>query len=75
MNKRQEWQAPSRNEVRRIHHGRSKPRVSTELGQVPVAVVVLLARKNRVQDLEPLLPELGALLNHLPARALRKVGG
>ena len=45
------------------------------LAKLPVAVVVLLARKNRVQDLEPLLPELGALLNHLPARALRKVGG
>lgn len=44
------------------------------LAKLPVAVVVLLARKNRVQDLEPLLPELLVLLNHIPARTLRKVG-
>ena len=44
------------------------------LAKLPIAVVVLLARKNRVQDLEPLLPELGALLKHLPYRTLRKVG-
>jgi hypothetical protein len=44
------------------------------LAKLPIAVVVLVARKNRVQDLEPLLPELAALLNHLPARTLRKVG-
>jgi hypothetical protein len=41
---------------------------------LPIAVVVLVARKNRIQDLEPLLPELATLLNHLPARTLRKVG-
>ncbi len=44
------------------------------LTKLPIAVVVMLARKNRVQDLEPLLPELSELLNHLPARTLRKVG-
>lgn len=44
------------------------------LATLPIAVVVLVARKNRVEDLEPLLPELAALLNHLPARTLRKVG-
>ena len=44
------------------------------LVKLPLAVVVLIARKNRVQDLEPLLPELAFLLNHLPARTLRKVG-
>jgi predicted nuclease of predicted toxin-antitoxin system len=44
------------------------------LAKLPIAVVVLVARKNRIQDLEPLLPELAALLNHLPAKALRKVG-
>ena len=44
------------------------------LVKLPLAVVVLIARKNRVQDLEPLLPELASLLNHLPARTLRKVG-
>ena len=44
------------------------------LAKLPIAVVVLVARKNRLQDLEPLLPELAALLNQLPARTLRKVG-
>ncbi len=44
------------------------------LAALPLAVVVLIARKNRVQDLVPLLPELTALLNHLPPRTLCKVG-
>ena len=44
------------------------------LAKLPIAVMVLVARKNRRQDLEPLLPELAALFNHLPARTLRKVG-
>ena len=44
------------------------------LAKLPLSVVVLVARKNRVQDLEPFLPELAALLNHLPPRTLRKVG-
>jgi hypothetical protein len=44
------------------------------LTKLPIAVVVLLARKNRVQDIEPLLPELEKLLNHLPPKMLRKVG-
>jgi predicted nuclease of predicted toxin-antitoxin system len=44
------------------------------LAKLPVAVVVLVARKNRIQDLEPLLPELAATLKELPARSLRKVG-
>ncbi len=44
------------------------------LATLPIAMVLLVARKNRLQDLEPLLPELVALLNHLPAKVLRKVG-
>ena len=44
------------------------------LTKLPVAVVVLIARKNRVQDLAPLLPELVALLDRLPPRTLRRVG-
>ena len=44
------------------------------LAKLPISVIVLLARKNRVQDIEPLLPELIRLLNHLPPKALRKVG-
>lgn len=44
------------------------------LVKLPLAVVVLIARKNRLQDLEPLLPELAVLLNYLAPRTLRKVG-
>jgi predicted nuclease of predicted toxin-antitoxin system len=44
------------------------------LSTLPISVVVLVARKNRIQDLEPLLQDLGELLNKLPARTLRKVG-
>jgi hypothetical protein len=44
------------------------------LTKLPVSVVVLVARKNRVEDLEALLPELGRLLNHLPPRTFQKIG-
>ena len=44
------------------------------LAKLPISVIVLVARKNRVQDIEPLLPELIRLLNHLPPKALRQVG-
>jgi predicted nuclease of predicted toxin-antitoxin system len=44
------------------------------LARLPIAVVVLVARKNRIQDIEPLLPELLQLLNHLPPKTLRKLG-
>jgi hypothetical protein len=44
------------------------------LATLPVAVVVLVARKNRIQDLAPLLPELSVLLGQLQPRSLRKVG-
>lgn len=44
------------------------------LAKLPIAVVVLIARKNRVQDLEPLLPALALQLNHLAPRTLQKVG-
>ena len=43
------------------------------LALLPIAVVVLVARKNRVQDLEPLLPQLAEVLNHLAPRTLRTV--
>lgn len=44
------------------------------LAKLPLAVVVLVARKNRLQDIEPLLAELASLLNRLPPKVLRKVG-
>lgn len=44
------------------------------LAKLPLAIVVLAARKNRLQDIEPLLAELASLLNHLPPKLLRKIG-
>lgn len=44
------------------------------LSTLPIAVVVLFVRRTRVQAVEPLIPELLKLLNHLPPRVLRKVG-
>jgi predicted nuclease of predicted toxin-antitoxin system len=44
-----------------------------KLTKLPVAVVVLVARKNRVQDLEPLLPQLAEVLNNLVPFTLRTV--
>jgi predicted nuclease of predicted toxin-antitoxin system len=43
------------------------------LTKLPIAVVVLLARKNRIQDIEPLLPSLARALNHIVPRTLIKV--
>lgn len=44
------------------------------LARLPLAVVVLIARKKWIQDLEPLLPGLAVALNELSACSLRKVG-
>ena len=41
---------------------------------LPVAVVVLRARRNRLADLRPLLPDLLAALEGLPARAVTIIG-
>ena len=44
------------------------------ISKLPLAVIVLMARKNRIQDLEPLLPELQKVLSEISPRTLRKVG-
>ena len=44
------------------------------LATLPIAVVVLFVRRTRVQAIEPLIPELLKLLDHLPPKVLRKVG-
>jgi Domain of unknown function (DUF5615) len=44
------------------------------LSALPLAVVVLFVRRTRVQAIEPFIPELLKLLNHMPPRVLRKVG-
>ena len=45
------------------------------LTALPIAVVVLVVRRTRIQSIEPLIPELLARLQKLPERVLRKVGG
>ena len=45
------------------------------LGALPVAIVVLVLRRTRIQSIEPIVPELLRLLNHLVPRTLCKVGG
>ena len=44
------------------------------LSTLPIAVIVLFVRRTRVQAIEPSIPELLKLLNHLPPKVLRKVG-
>jgi predicted nuclease of predicted toxin-antitoxin system len=43
------------------------------LATLRIAVVVLFVPRTRVQAIEPLIPELLKLLNHLPLKVLRKV--
>ena len=45
------------------------------LTTLPIATVVLIVPRTRIQSIAPLVPELLKLLNHLPPRSLRKVGG
>lgn len=44
------------------------------LNTLPIAVLVLCARNNPIQALEPLVPEVLKTLNHIPPRTLRRVG-
>lgn len=44
------------------------------LATLPIAVVVLAARRTRIEAILPLVPELLALLNQLAPRTLRTVG-
>ena len=44
------------------------------LSILPIAVVVLVAKSNRIQHLEQLMPDLLRVLNHIPPRTLRRVG-
>ena len=44
------------------------------LATLPIAVAVLIVPRTRIQAIEPLVPELLRLLNHIAPRTLRKVG-
>ena len=45
------------------------------LAALPIAIVVLVLRRTRIESIAPLVPELLKQLNRLPPRTLRKVGG
>jgi predicted nuclease of predicted toxin-antitoxin system len=45
------------------------------LSTLPVAIVVLVARSNRIQELRPLIPELLVSLSALRPRTLVRIGG
>ena len=44
------------------------------LSALPIAILVVVARSNRLKDIEPLVPEILKALNQLPPKSLRKVG-
>ena len=45
------------------------------LATLPIAIVILVVRRTRIQAIKPIVPELIRLLNYIPPRTLRKVGG
>ncbi len=44
------------------------------LATLPIAILIVSAKSNRMRDIEPLVPEILKALNHLPPKSLRKVG-
>ena len=44
------------------------------LAALPIAVVILVVRRTRIQAIAPLIPALLELLQNLPVRALQKIG-
>ena len=44
------------------------------LSTLPIAILIVLAKSNRMEDVKPLVPEILKELNHLPPKTLRKVG-
>ena len=45
------------------------------LSALPIAVLVVVAKSNRMEDVAPLVPEILKALQQLPAKSLRRVGG
>ena len=46
----------------------------SDLSELPIAVLVVVAKSNRMQDIGPLVPEILKALNHLQAKSLARVG-
>lgn len=45
------------------------------LATLPIAIVVLIVGRTRIQAIEPVIPELIKMLNHVAPKTLRRVGG
>lgn len=45
-----------------------------KLSALPIAVLVVVAKSNRLKDIGPLVPEILKALNHLQPKSLGKVG-
>jgi len=44
------------------------------LSKLPIAILVLVAKSNRMEDIEPLTPKILEALNHVAPKTLKKVG-
>jgi hypothetical protein len=44
------------------------------LSTLPIAILVVVAKSNRMKDIQLLVPEILMALNHLSPKSLRKVG-
>ena len=44
------------------------------LSALPIAILIVMVKSNRMEDVKPLVPEILKELNHLPPKTLRKVG-
>lgn len=44
------------------------------LATLPISILVVVAKSNRLRDIEPLLDDILKALNQLPPKSLRKVG-
>lgn len=43
--------------------------VDPDLSALPIAILVVVARFNRMKDIEPLAPDILKALNHLPPKS------
>ena len=76
------WSAVENGELLRIAAGQFDVFLTADqniqfqqnLSALPLAVVVLAAPTNRIEDLRPLIPELLSRLEALPARTLLRLG-
>jgi predicted nuclease of predicted toxin-antitoxin system len=44
------------------------------LAALPISILVVVAKSNRMKDISPWVPEIIKALNHLPPKSLRRVG-